>query len=71
MNIDYFALFKFGLLVLAVLVLVQFLPAGLEAFRLMVPSARHTGEYNRAVFVILVIGTIGLIRLLKQGGPKA
>ena len=68
MRMNYWALFKLGLLVFAVLLLIGWLPGGIHGLRSALPSHLHTGEYNRAAIVLLVIGIIGLGRMGRRKG---
>ena len=68
MRIDYWALFKLGLLVFFVLLLLGWLPDGIHGINRVLPSRMHTGEYNRAAVVLIVMGLVGLGRLGKRKG---
>ena len=68
MRIDYWALFKLGLLVFAVFLLMGWLPGGIHGFSRVLPAHSHTGEYNRAAFVLIVIGLVGLGRMGRRKG---
>lgn len=68
MRINYWAFFKLALLVFAVLLLMGWLPGGLHGLRQSLPSHAHTGEYNRAAIILIVIGVVGLGRVARRKG---
>jgi len=68
MRIDYWALLKLGLLVFAVLLLMAWLPDGIHGLSRVLPSHSHTGEYNRAAIVLIVIGIGGLGQMGRRKG---
>ena len=65
---NYWTLFKLAVVVFLVLLLMQCLPGGVHGLRGILPSHSHTGEYNRAAIVLLVIGLVGLGRMGKRKG---
>ena len=65
---NYWALLKFGLLVFCVFLILGWLPNGIHGFSRILPSRSHTGEYNRAAIVLIVIGLGGLGQMGRRKG---
>jgi hypothetical protein len=68
MTVNYWALFKLGLLVFCAMLFFAWIPDGIHGFNNILPSRSHTGEYNRAAIVLIVIGLVGIGRMLRKGG---
>ena len=66
MKLDYFALFKFALMVFGLLLLAQWLPDGCSKISNSLPGAQHTPEYNRFAWIMIGLGAWGLSRLLNR-----
>jgi hypothetical protein len=68
MKVDYFFLFKCGLAVLGVLILLQWLPMGCESITRCLPCDQHSSEYNYSAWIMIGLGVWGLWRLLAGRG---
>ena len=67
MRLDYFFLFKCGLAIVAVLILLQWLPVGCDSIPQSMPGDSHSSDYNYAAWVMIGLGGWGLWRLLANG----
>lgn len=64
--LNYAAILKCTLIIFAVLLALQWIPSDIRTMGDVLPSYRHSPEYNRAAFVMLCMGVWGAFRLLNQ-----
>ena len=63
---DYYRIFKIGLLVLGILLLRQWMPELFQNIRWALPSPRHDPQHNLFAWIMIFIAAIGLVRLLNR-----
>lgn len=63
---DYYRIFKIGVLVFGILLLRQWMPELFQNVSGVLPSSRHDPQYNLFAWIMIFIATAGLIRLINR-----
>ena len=63
---DYYRIFKIGLLVFGIMLLRQWIPELFNSASSILPSPRHDPQYNLFAWIMIFIAAVGLIRLVNR-----
>ena len=66
MSLNYLSIFKWAVVLLLIMVVLEWLPTNVPSIADVLPSGRHSAEYNRFAWIMMLLGVAGLLRLLRK-----